>query len=79
MEIYPPDWCYFWIYICVKEEKTLEMRRLCCIKMATMKKQEKKCKSIKHVLFSVHKEKVDKHSSTAEMQIAWTMLSSRKQ
>ncbi|KAL9953266.1 hypothetical protein ACROYT_G040655 [Oculina patagonica] len=35
-------------YICVKEEKTLEMRRVCCIKMATMKKQEK-CKSIKHV------------------------------
>ncbi|KAL9987319.1 hypothetical protein ACROYT_G001604 [Oculina patagonica] len=25
------------------------MRRVCCIKMATMKTQEKKCKSIKHV------------------------------
>ncbi|KAL9953269.1 hypothetical protein ACROYT_G040662 [Oculina patagonica] len=44
--------------------------------MATMKKQKKKCKSIKHVPIPVHKEGVDKHSSTAEMQIAWTMLSS---
>ncbi|XP_078376883.1 cytosolic Fe-S cluster assembly factor NUBP2 homolog isoform X2 [Oculina patagonica] len=54
------------------------MRRVCCIKMATMKTQEKKCKSIKHVPIPVPQKGVDKHfwTSTVELQIAWTMLSS---